>query len=138
MRFYLDSSVALHAILPAGDVRARTWLDAAAASADEVYSSVLLHLEMARVLRRERLDAGRARLVLDRVSQVSIDDGVIRFAAAIEPHVKSLDAIHLATCSLLGSAVTVVSHDVTMRQVAGQLGLDAIDPLGPPRVEVSR
>lgn len=129
MRYYLESSVALHAVLPGGDSRARDWLDGAATRGDEVFSSVLLHLEMTRVLRREQLDPSRARLVMDRVSRVSIDDGIIRVAAAIEPHVKSLDAIHLATCSLLGSNVTLVSHDTTMREVAGQLGIDDLDPL---------
>lgn len=135
MRFYLDSSIALHALLPGGDVRARLWLDDVASRGDEVFSSVLLQLEVTRVLRREQLDVARGRLVLDRVSLVSIDDGIIRFAAAIEPHVKSLDAIHLATCSLLGSGVSVVSHDAVMHGVAAQLGLDALDPLAAPAAD---
>ena len=131
MRWYLDASVALHATLPGGDRRARDWLDAARRAGDEVYSSTLLHLELTRVLRRERLDPSLARPVLDRINLVSIDDGVLRFAAAIEPHVKSLDAIHLATCSLLGSGVGVVTHDASMAEVALLLGLDAFDPLSP-------
>ena len=131
MRWYLDASVALHATLPGGDGRARDWLDAARRAGDEVYSSTLLHLELTRVLRRERLDPILARPVLDRINLVSIDDGVLRFAAAIEPHIKSLDAIHLATCSLLGSGVAVVTHDASMVEVALLLGLDAFDPLSP-------
>lgn len=131
MRWYLDASVALHVMLPGGDRRARKWLDAVRRAGDEVYSSSLLHLELTRVLRRERLELALARPVLDRVNLVSIDDGVLRFAAAIEPHVKSLDAIHLATCSLLGSGVTVATHDGNMAGVAWQLGLDAFDPLLP-------
>ncbi|MGI8522440.1 MAG: type II toxin-antitoxin system VapC family toxin [Nocardioides sp.] len=129
MRWYLDSSVALHAILPGGDRTARGWLDAVRSCAGEVHSSTLLYLELARVLRRENLDPRLARLVLDRVEQVSIDDGVLRFAASIEPHVKALDAIHLATCLLLGSGVTVATHDAAMREAAALLGLDAVDPL---------
>jgi predicted nucleic acid-binding protein len=127
MRWYLDASVALHALLPGGNPAARKWLDTR--GEQQVFSSVLLNVELSRTLRRERLDAARARLVTDRIYQVSIDDGILRFAAAIEPHVKTLDAIHLATCSLLGSGVTVASHDAMMLEVAGDMGLDAVDPL---------
>jgi predicted nucleic acid-binding protein len=129
MRFYLDASVALHAVLPGGNSRARNWIDATRKAGDEVYSSTLLQLELSRVLRRERLDPGIARPLLDRVNLVSIDDGVLRFAAAIEPHVKSLDAIHLAACSLLGTGVTMITHDENVLAVALDLGLDAVDPL---------
>jgi len=129
MRWYLDASVALHAVLPGGDRRARQWLDAARHAGDGVYSSTLLHLELTRVLRRERLAPALSRPVLDRINLVSIDDGVLRFAAAIEPHVKSLDAIHLATCSLLGAGVTLATHDANMLDVALALGLNAVDPL---------
>lgn len=129
MRFYLDTSVALHAILPGGDDRAVAWLDTAQRDGDELFSSTLLHVEMARVLRRDGLDVALCQPVLDRVGLVSIDDAVIRSAVAIEPHARSLDAIHLATCSLLGSGVTLVTHDATMAQAAKQLGLDPLDPL---------
>ena len=129
MRWYIDASVALHALLPGGDVRARRWLDAVTQAGDEVFSSMLLHLELTRVLRREALDVSMARPVLDRVNLVSIDDGVLRFAAAIEAHIKSLDAIHLATCALLGANISVVTHDMQMSAAAASLGLDTIDPL---------
>jgi predicted nucleic acid-binding protein len=128
MRWYLDASIALHALLPGGNVRARDWIDRTIASGDEIYSSTLLHLELTRVLRRENLDLALARPVLDRIHLVSINDGVLRFAAAIEAHIKSLDAIHLATCALLGN-VTVVTHDTQMAAVAMGLGIATFDPL---------
>ncbi len=130
MRWYIDASVALHALLPGGDARARRWLDSTRSAGDEVFSSTLLQLELTRVLRRERLAVSMARPVLDRINLVSIDDGILRFAAAIESHIKSRDAIHLATCGLLGSGITVVTHDENMAEVAASLGLEAIDPLG--------
>lgn len=130
MRWYLDASVALHAALAGGDKRARHWLDAVRANGDEVFSSTLLHLELTRVLRRERLNPELARPLIERISQVSIDDGVLRFAAAVEYHVKSLGAIHLATCALLGSGITVATHDAGMRGAAAAMGLDTFDPLG--------
>jgi len=129
MRWYIDASIALQALLPGGDARARRWLDTTTLAGDEVFSSTLLQLELTRVLRREGLAVSMARPVLDRVNLVSIDDGILRFAAAIESHVKSLDAIHLATCGLLGSGITVVTHDANMAEVAASLGLEAIDPL---------
>lgn len=129
MRWYLDASVALHALLPGGQLRARDWIDRTYASGDEIYSSSLLNLELARVLRREQLDLALARPVLDRIHLISINDGVLRFAAAIEAHIRSLDAIHLATCLLMGGNVTVVTHDTQMAQVAAGLGLATLDPL---------
>lgn len=129
MRWYIDASVALHALLPGGDLRARRWLDAVTQAGDDVFSSMLLHLELTRVLRREGLDASMVRPVLDRVNLVSIDDGVLRFAAAIEAHIKSLDAIHLATCALLGANIGIVTHDAQMSAAAASLGLETMDPL---------
>lgn len=129
MKWYLDSSVAIHAVLPAGDPRARTWLTASSEQVADLCSSRLLHLEMVRTLRREQMDPGWARLVTDRIELISIDDGVLRFAAAIEPHLRSLDAIHLATCSLLGDSFTVVTHDARMAAAATELGFDVHDPL---------
>lgn len=129
MRWYVDASVALHAILPGGDLRARQWLDSVRDAGDELYSSTLLHLELTRVLRREGLNLSLTRPLLERLNLLSIDDGILRFAAAIEPHVKSLDAIHLATCALLGSGISVATHDDNMARVAETLGLDTMDPL---------
>ena len=98
-------------------------------SGDGVYSSVLLNLEIIRVLRREGLDLKLARPVIDRVNLVNIDDGVVLFAAAFERYLRSLDAIHLATCALLGSGFTLITHDQNMLDVATGLGLIALDPL---------
>src|SRR3546814_2228635 len=54
MRWYLDASLALHAVLPTADSRTRDWLDAVHAQGEEVFSSTLLELELIRTLRRER------------------------------------------------------------------------------------
>ena len=129
MEWYLDTSVALHALLPGGDRRARDWIEQHYGTGGGISSSSLLQLEMVRTLRRERLDATLARPILDRVNLISIDDGVLAAAAAIQPHLRALDAIHLATCLLLGFGTTVVTHDDRMRRVAAELGLDAHDPL---------
>lgn len=129
MPWYVDASIVVHAVLPWGDERAPRWLDSLTANGDTAVSSTLLLLEVTRALRRERLDVSLARAVTRAVEVVSIDDDILRAAGAIEPHVKSLDAIHLATCQLLGANVTVATHDTAMQQVAQQLGFETFDPL---------
>ncbi len=129
MVYYLDTSVALHAVLQWGDLRAHDWLQRTLSRSDDVCASTLLQLEMVRVLRREKLDVECANLVTARINLISIGDGVLRFAASIEPHVKSLDAIHLATCALLGGNTTLVTHDANMADAAGRQGFDVLDPL---------
>jgi predicted nucleic acid-binding protein len=129
-RWYLDTSVALHAILPGGDPRARVWIDDARTRAETVVSSTLLQLEATRALRREKLATTLATPLVERIALASIDDGILRSAAAIEPHVRALDAIHLATCMTLGSGVVLVTHDTRMAEVARTLGYRTVDPLG--------
>lgn len=129
MSWYLDTSVALHALLAGGDPRAQAWIEQTYERGQPMYSSVLLRLEISRALRRERLDVELARPLLDRVNLITLDDGIVNVAAAIEPHVRSLDAIHLASCSLLGFGTTVVTHDAQMAEVARHLGLESLDPL---------
>ena len=127
-RWYLDTSVALHAILPGGDRRARAWIDDARTRAQTVVSSALLQLETARALRREKLPTTLATPLVERVALASIDDGILRSAAAIEPHIRALDAIHLATCMSLGTGVVLVTHDARMADVARTLGYRILDP----------
>lgn len=127
-RWYVDSSVALHALLPQGDQRAVSWFDEVG-KLGSLYSSTLLELEVVRALRRDGLNPANASIVLDRLELVSISDGTLRAAATIETHVKSLDAIHLATCGLLGPGLTIVTHDAAMTQVAQHLGFATTDPI---------
>lgn len=134
MPVYLDTSLAIHAVLPDGDPLVRPWLDRVAAT-DEIVSSTLLRLELTRVCRRDGVDPIGASAVLDRVREASINDSILRDAGALEPHVKSLDAIHLATCALLGTGVTLATHDRAMTQAARDIGLDVIDPLTEPGPE---
>ena len=128
VNWYLDASVALHALLSNRDWRATDWLG----SQDHIgriYSSRLLSLELTRVLRREGLRVELASEVLARVNLVSLDDDVLHRAASIETHIRSLDSIHLATCQLLGPDVILVTHDKGMKQAAASLGRTVFDPL---------
>lgn len=128
-RYYLDTSVAVHVL--EGDVTAMEWFDAATADAD-VVSSRLLQTELTRVLRRERRQVLDREALLDHVGLVPISDSILTAAESITEHVKTLDAIHLATALRLGSATVLVSHDQTLLRVAAELGIRASDPLEEP------
>lgn len=123
---YLDSSVALRAIL---DVPERTnvqcWMD----RAGTLVSSRLLRTEVVRVLRREGRSLVDGTPLLDRVGLLEIGRDTHAVAESIERHVKTLDALHLATALLLGEPVVVATHDRTMKDVAAHLGLEVLDPV---------
>ena len=128
MTYYLDSSVALRAVLEVPErPRVLRWLDD---HAGQLVSSRLLRTEIVRVLRREQLPVSAAGALLSRVGLISLSDEVASVAESIERHVKTLDALHLATALVVGDPVVVVTHDAGMAAVAGHLGLDVEDPVG--------
>lgn len=128
-QFYLDTSVAVHALLGTADAEA--WFDRATANgADEIMSSRVLQTELTRVLRRERLPVSDRDVILDHVGSVRLTEAILASAEAIVPHVKALDAIHLASAIACGSQTIVVSHDANLLEVAALLGLQAHDPIG--------
>lgn len=127
--FYLDTSVALRALLGHSPSAAR-WLDEV--SADEghtVFSSRILRTELTRVLRREALPVSIRDELLDVISIAPLTDGVLAEAEAIAPHVKTLDAIHLATVIASGLDATVVTHDAAMAAAAEIIGYPVLDPV---------
>jgi predicted nucleic acid-binding protein len=127
--YYIDSSVAAHAVLPGGNTAARDWIDWARAQGAGLVSSRLLRLELARLIRRERLDMSLLEEVVARIDLVAVSRRTLGFAETIRPHVKALDALHLATAWLLDPALTVATHDRPMALVAAEVGLATIDPL---------
>ncbi|WP_299057310.1 PIN domain-containing protein [uncultured Nocardioides sp.] len=127
--FHLDSSVALRALL--GHSRsAALWIDEVSADdRHELTSSRLLRTELTRVLRREGLPVSLRDEVLDVVSLVPLTESTLAAAEAIEPHVKTLDALHLGSIIARGGDVTVVTHDDGMKSAAARLGYDCLDPV---------
>ncbi|MCR6713463.1 MAG: PIN domain-containing protein [Demequina sp.] len=126
MRYYLDTSVAVHAI--DGEAGATRWFDSATESA-EVVSSRLLQTELTRYLRREGLPVGERAGVLDKTGMAVVDESVLALAESFTPHVKTLDAIHLATALAFGSDTVMVSHDANVLRLAEELGLRTLDPV---------
>ena len=129
--FYLDTSVALRALL-GHSVSAARWLDEVSANESHtVVSSRILRTEMTRVLRREGLPVTMRDEVLDVVATVPLTDGVLAEAEAIVPHVKTLDAIHLASAVASGLDCVIVTHDAAMKAAAEVIGYQVLDPVEP-------
>ncbi|REF31311.1 PIN domain-containing protein [Calidifontibacter indicus] len=124
---YLDSSVALRTILDVPERRRlQDWMQATQAT---FVSSRLLHTEVIRVLRRDDRALTDGRPLLDRVGLLDMPRETHSIAESIERHVKTLDALHLATALLIGEPVLVATHDSVMKKVAEQLGLTVVDPV---------
>lgn len=126
---YLDSSVALRTIadVPERD-RLLSWMQTANT---RFVSSRLLRTEVIRTLRRDGRPLSDAAALFDRVATLDISADTHTVAESIERHIKTLDALHLATALLIGEPVTVATHDATMKAVAEHLGLAVIDPVDP-------
>lgn len=126
--FYLDSSVAVRIML-GHSAAAAAWFDTATGTPDaSVISSRLLRTELTRVLRREGLAVQRRDALLDYIGLFPVSDALLAEAEAVVPHIKTLDAIHLASVIRSGLDATIVSHDATMLSVAGELGYATLDP----------
>lgn len=126
---YLDSSVALRTILDTPQrQRLQSWMHTPGTT---FISSRLLRTEVIRVLRRDGRPLDHGTPLLDRVGLLDITKETHTVAESIERHVKTLDALHLATALLIGEPVTVATHDTTMKTVAEHLGLHVTDPVEP-------
>ncbi|MCL1800947.1 MAG: type II toxin-antitoxin system VapC family toxin [Promicromonosporaceae bacterium] len=91
-------------------------------------TSRLLHLECRRVAIRLNLE-GHSNSAIERYARMfqplPLDEDVWRAAMNIRQHVKTLDAIHLATCALVPNAV-LLSSDASMQEVAPKLGIKLV------------
>lgn len=126
-RFYLDTSVAVHALR--GTPAAEAWFDGAVAESAEIVSSRILQTELTRVLRRDGAPVAERDLIIRHLGMLHVSEPVLTAAEAITEHVKTFDAIHLASALALGSDTVVVSHDENVKRVAAVLGLATFDPL---------
>lgn len=128
---YLDTSAALkQLVLEQFSSELVEYLVRSAGAGLAITSSVLLDVELSRVAVREGLDPGEhVAPVLGPVSRRQITRRVVAAASAIPFHVRSLDAIHLATAAALGTdLVAVVTYDKQMLRAAELLGLPTASP----------
>jgi uncharacterized protein len=126
--YYLETSIAYHALVSTPS--AAEWFDRTDnEDPGSLVSSRLLRTELTRALRRDGTPEQDRDAVRDKVAQVPLTESVLVGAEAITEHVKTLDAIHLASALALGTDVVVVSHVDGIKRVAALLGLGVLDPL---------
>lgn len=127
--YYLDASVAGRILLGHSQA-AIAWFARAVDDAENLVSSRLLRTELTRLLRRESLPLGRRGEITDRLGMIPVEHAILAGAEAIVPHVKTLDAIHLASALASGvEDLVIVSHDTNVSDVAAQLGFEVLDPV---------
>ena len=94
-------------------------------------SSTLARTEVGRALLPSGPEAvARGEDVLRRIELLRVNDRVLGDAGTMEPaELRSLDAIHLASASRLGSAVRqIVTYDERMAEAARAQGWSAVSP----------
>ncbi len=106
-------------------------------------TSQLAVTEVHRALRRNNADKGRradspellrlfaqAEALIQQISLVVIDLEILREAAAfLQPRLRTLDAIHLASAATLGDALTAfVTYDKRLAVAANNAGLPVLAP----------
>ena len=135
MRVYLDSSAILKRVLgetesPALDEEVRRRLG----GSDILLSSALATIEVGRAL-RSRIDelgpvnaANLTDEALEGIAECGISEQVISLARRLgPPSLRSLDAIHLATASIVAADV-VIAYDERLLQAASELGFRTASP----------
>lgn len=124
---YLDSSAVVKLVVAeAGSAALRSWV-----RGRTLASSALLRVEVIRAVRPDGIDAvERALQFMRRLELFRIGRLVLDRAGELEPmQLRTLDAIHLATASLMaGSAVALVSYDERLTRAAELLGLRVASP----------
>ncbi|KXP03650.1 type II toxin-antitoxin system VapC family toxin [Tsukamurella pseudospumae] len=126
--YYLDTSVAVHVLWR--DSGALSWFTAATGDEEKVVSSSrILQTELTRVLRREDETIARRNTILDHVSIAPMTEAILTSAESIAQHLRTLDAIHLATALALGSRTVLVTHDARLAEIAEEHGLTVEDPV---------
>lgn len=131
MTYYLDTSALIRLLLEAHPShealveyfdRNDVWT--------QVFSSDLLRLEAMRVAIRDRDEELRAsaKALLQNMHLLDVTRGVLDAAAEIPVHVRSLDAIHIAT-AVREKADTVITYDLGMTSaLRDHFGMDCVAP----------
>jgi predicted nucleic acid-binding protein len=121
---YLDSSAILKLVFEAAETDALATL---LRTRPTRVSSVLARVEVLRTAAtvRDRAVLHHARTLLARMDLIRPDDRILNAAIAVEPpHVRSIDAIHLATALSLGHYLAgMVVYDRRLADAARHHGL---------------
>jgi len=127
---YLDTSAAAKLVHPEAESQALAVFLAARLTTPLV-SSALLYPELVRAVSRHRPElVGRAVLLLQRIMMVPLGADVVRSAATIgTPLLRTLDALHLATATVIASQLDAfVTYDKRLAEAAAGIGLEVATP----------
>lgn len=95
-------------------------------------ASELAHVEVRRALIRTGADQrthGEADALLDAYATLPLGPVIQRASRLTHPHLRSLDALHLATAESLGKALTeFITYDQKLRKFAEGAGLPVHSP----------
>jgi len=130
---YLDSAALVKLVRVEAESQALVdWLNGQAGQ--RLVASALVEVEVPRALRRSQPAVlGAVAATLARIDRIEIDGAVRATAAAyVDPALRALDAVHLATADqLVASGKTVVAfvtYDTLLAAAAQAAGLDVVAP----------
>jgi predicted nucleic acid-binding protein len=97
-----------------------------------VIASELAYVEVRRALIRTGADQqthGEADALLDAYAKLPVGPAIRKASRLTHPHLRSLDALHLATAASLGKALTeFITYDRKLAKIAQEAGLPVVAP----------
>ena len=124
---YIDSSALVKAVLrePESDELLRHFRQ----TRPSLIASSLLKVETTRAIRQVEPIKGLAELnvALEEIVLVAVTETILRRAANLEPALRSLDAVHLATALDVGAEAMIV-YDRRLADAARGYGLTVMSP----------
>jgi len=127
---YLDSSALVKLVVrEAASDALRVWVAAHPAAVTSALAVTEVRRAISRLSPRRGL-SDRARLVLDGVALLAVDQDVLERAARLAPkELRTLDAIHIASALSLGAdLLAFVTYDDRQRDAARKAGLPLVGP----------
>jgi len=124
---YIDSSALVKAVIrePESDDLLRHFRQ----TRPSLIASSLLKVETTRAIRQVEPTKGLAELnsALEEIVLVAVTETILRRAANLEPALRSLDAVHLATALDVGAEAMIV-YDRRLADAARGYGLTVLSP----------
>lgn len=127
MIYYIDTSAFLKLILEEAESGALTKsVNTACGEGHTLVSSVLLETELYRAAWRLGVDRALIAKEIYKVTLVGVSDATFRQAGEFdEPHLRSLDALHLAT-ALEAEATGMYAYDKRLIEAAQRRGIETL------------
>lgn len=136
MIVYLDTSAVLKILIDEPGMQAmRESVNGWQMAGDDLVSSFLLHTEMHCAAQRRGVAAAAViDKLLGAIGLIDIDRAHLLAAARTPHHLRSADAIHLATALAVGADV-LVTYDAELAEAAAAEGLRVVAPSSDTAVE---